>query len=389
MQFHYISPSVLPSRAANSVHVALQCEALSRAGAEVTLYAKRNDPEADRLPARLAESYGIDPSGIRLETYYSAGARGDTLRIAAMAAMRVPVGAQAVLSRNLYAAFHLAVLRRQPLLFETHQLETGFRKTLQRAVMTRPWVTTVAISERLVAFLRAHQGVAPHRALVLHDAAREGIEALPPAARRPTLASLGALDVSGGQDWRAVCGYFGHLYAGRGIEIIEAMARARPGCLFLVYGGNDAEVNARRAGNTLANLRYLGHVPHPVARRAMGAMDVLLMPYQASVSIGVAGHDTVGWMSPMKMFEYLATGVPVLSSDLPVLREVLRDGENALLAKPDAVDAWLAALDRLLDAPDLARALGDTAHADYRAHHTWRARAERLMAAAADLQGGV
>jgi hypothetical protein len=388
MRFHYISPSVLPSRAANSVHVTLQCEALARAGAEVTLYAKRGEPEADRLPARLAESYGIDPNGIRLETYFSAGARGDTLRIAAMAAARLPARPEAVLSRNLYAAFYLAVARRQPLLFETHQLETGFRKAMQRAIMTRPWVTTVAISERLVDFLRAHHGVAPYRALVLHDAAREGIELLPLDRRRPTLAALGALDMSGGQEWHAVCGYFGHLYTGRGIEIIEAMARARPESLFLVYGGNESDVNARRAGNALANLRYLGHVPHPVARRAMSAMDVLLMPYQASVSIGVAGHDTAGWMSPMKMFEYLASGVPVLSSDLPVLREVLREGENALLAKPDAVDAWLAAFDRLLAEPDLARALGETAHADYRAHHTWRARAERLMAAADALPGG-
>ena len=58
------------------------------------------------------------------------------------------------------------------------------------------------------------------------------------------------------------------------------------------------------------------------------------MPYQAKVSIGVKGHDTGRWMSPMKMFEYMAAGVPVISSDLAVLREILINEKNALLVSP-------------------------------------------------------
>lgn len=38
-------------------------------------------------------------------------------------------------------------------------------------------------------------------------------------------------------EWRGICGYFGHLYAGRGIEVIEAMAAACPNVLFLIFGG--------------------------------------------------------------------------------------------------------------------------------------------------------
>jgi glycosyltransferase involved in cell wall biosynthesis len=78
----------------------------------------------------------------------------------------------------------------------------------------------------------------------------------------------------------------------------------------------------------------------------------------------------------------MATGVPLVSSDLPVLREVLRNGHNSLLVPPDDVPAWIAALDRLLAQPALAQALGGQAHAEYRAHHTWTRRAEALLAAA-------
>jgi glycosyltransferase involved in cell wall biosynthesis len=172
------------------------------------------------------------------------------------------------------------------------------------------------------------------------------------------------------------------LYAGRGIEIVEALAAQRPRMLFLVYGGNDADVEARRASNGQSNLLFMGHVSHPIARQLMAAMDCLLMPYQQQVSIGVSGHDTANWMSPMKMFEYLASGVPIVASDLPSLREVLRDGANCLMVQPGSVAAWAAALDRIMAQPALARSIGRRAHDDYRDHYTWIRRAEALLNAA-------
>jgi glycosyltransferase involved in cell wall biosynthesis len=114
-------------------------------------------------------------------------------------------------------------------------------------------------------------------------------------------------------------------------------------------------------------------------------MDVLLMPYQENVSIGVAGHDTARWMSPMKMFEYLGAGVPIISSDLPVLREVLNDGYNSLLAPASDARAWISALARLEADPGLAAHIAATAHAQYEQQHTWTRRAEQIVAAAQQL----
>jgi glycosyltransferase involved in cell wall biosynthesis len=380
MRLAYISPSALPSRAANAVHVMFQCNGFVRAGAEVTLYAKRGVRDERQLPDLLRDAYGVDVASMRLVTFFSEQSRADTMRIASLALRDLRRHEpDVIISRNLYAAFVLAVLRRRPILFETHQLEIGIRNLLQRMIMTLPWVTTVAISQRLVECLEEHHGVRPSRPIVLHDAAPDGIESLPAASRRAVLRSLVRRASS---DWDAVCGYFGQLYQGRGVEIIEAMAGARPRCLFLVYGGNESDIAARRRGLRVANLEYMGHAPHPVASRVMAAVDVLLMPYQESVSIGVDGHDTARWMSPMKMFEYLATGVPMLSSDLPVLREVLCDRENCLLVPPAQPQEWVAALDLLIAEPALAQALGQRAHQDYLERHTWSRRAELLLAAA-------
>jgi glycosyltransferase involved in cell wall biosynthesis len=380
MQFHYISPSTLPSRSANSVHVAWQCDALCRLGIDVTLYAKRTVEEASDLPAALNEAYGIDTTGLRLQTVHNPSGRGDNLAIAykAIRHLRGIDRDAAILSRNLYAAFVLAVLYRRPILFETHQLETGLRKWLQKRVVLCPWVITIVISDHLARYLTEHLGFPPRRMLVLHDAAPDGIEPVPVDQRRAQLCRL-AEPANG--PWRQVCGYFGHLYPGRGIEIVEAMAAAVPDALFLVYGGTEQDLETRRRSNDLPNLVFMGHVSHPIARRLMTMMDVLLMPYQENVSIGVSGHDTARWMSPMKMFEYLGTGVPIISSDLPVLREVLREGENCLLAPASDSSAWISALHRLRADQRLAARLGINAHEEYKAAHTWTARARNILAA--------
>jgi glycosyltransferase involved in cell wall biosynthesis len=384
MYFHYIAPSMLPSRAANSVHVVWQCNGLAQLGAYVTLYAKRAMQDEQQLPKAVEITYGVCATAFRFETLYSISTLGDNLRIAlhAVRCIRRSERCDRILSRNLYASFALAILYRMPLLFETHQLESGLRKWMQRMIVRCPWVITVLISDHLKIHLERYLGVAPNRTLVLHDAAPEGITPVPMAERRQRLCALA--EIARGP-WKRVCGYFGHLYSGRGVEMIEAIAAARPDVLFLVYGGTEADLIRKSKSNHLTNLAFMGHVSHPIARQLMCLVDVLLMPYQQSVSIGVAGHDTARWMSPMKMFEYLGTGVPIISSDLPVLREVLRDGENCLLAYPSDVHSWLAALERLEGDTNLAEHLGKNAHNQYIRQHTWTRRAEQIIAAVRQL----
>ena len=384
MRFHYISPSILPSRAANSVHVVWQCEGLCRVGTDVTLYGKRAMPEAEQLGPALRNAYGVEHPALHLETIYSASDRGNNFRIAyhAVRLIRRSKDGGVILSRNLYASFALAVLFKMPLLFETHQLETGFRKWMQRVVMHCPWVITIVISNRLSEHLTQHHGISPRCSLVLPDAAPDDIHPVPVTERR---ARLRARVNQACGHWKQVCGYFGHLYPGRGIEIVVAMAAACPESLFLVYGGTEIDLAVRRNANRLTNLEFMGHVPHPTARELMCLMDVLLMPYQESVSIGVAKHDTARWMSPMKMFEYLGSGVPIISSDLPVLREVLSDGHNCLLATPGDAVEWVSTLAHLAANPDLAIRIGATAHAEYQRQHTWTRRAEQIVAAAGQL----
>lgn len=379
MRLAYISPSVLPSRSANSIHVVQQCDALASTGAQVTLFAKRQSAGAGRLRAEVQRAYGAGLEGVRLRTVFTPWSRANNITITLHAVFHALPGRRfdGILSRNLFASFLLAFLARTPLIIEVHQLEKGFRGWMQRLACRRAGVTVVTISEQLRLDLEDAVGPVESPIRVLHDAAPE-TPALPTDAQRRQWREELLADPADRD--RFVCGYVGHLYPGRGIEIIESLAGQCPEMIFLVIGGNDSDVDEKRRRNSLANLRFLGHVPHPVARRAMASVDLLLMPYQEKVSIGLHGHDTGRWMSPMKMFEYMSSGTPFVASDLPVLREVLRDGDNAALVPAQSVEAWKSRILALKDDPALRRALAGRAYDDYQSNYTWRRRAERIVA---------
>jgi glycosyltransferase involved in cell wall biosynthesis len=81
----------------------------------------------------------------------------------------------------------------------------------------------------------------------------------------------------------------------------------------------------------------------------------------------------------MKMFEYMASGVPIVASDLPVLQEVLRHGENALIARCDDPADWAEKLRGLLADPDLRVRLSRAAQEDLARSYTWDARARHVI----------
>ena len=101
------------------------------------------------------------------------------------------------------------------------------------------------------------------------------------------------------------------------------------------------------------------------------------MPYSSSIMGSSGTADSAGVASPMKMFEYMATGRAIASAYLPVIREVLNEN-NAVFCKPDDINSWKSALERLLKDENLRTQLGNQARLDVEGY-TWVARAQRIM----------
>jgi glycosyltransferase involved in cell wall biosynthesis len=182
------------------------------------------------------------------------------------------------------------------------------------------------------------------------------------------------------QEESFLAGYTGHLYTGRGVEMMLAMAQTTPEITYLLVGGEESASTRLKESvveRGLTNVVLSGFVPNSLIPICQAACDVLLMPYQQHVAAS-SGGDIGRYLSPMKLFEYLAVGRPVLSSDLPVLREVLTP-KNAVLLPPKDVEAWTGALDELRRDPSKRNSLGEQARADS-LNFSWEQRAERILA---------
>ncbi len=392
MRAFYISPSVIPSRAANSIHVVNMCEAFTQHDCDVTLFIRSMNKDKDECKHILTNFYGVDNNRINVNPYVSNVSKGAELIIAFKAFstfLKEKIKGDepdCIVSRNLYAAILIGLLFRKKLVYETHAPEKGLRKVFQKYVIQSNQIRTVVISQALKNIISEMYDLSDSNIEVLHDAARAGQVSIDENERKVLQENFLSEKVELSK-YEKVVGYFGHLYPGRGIDVIEGLAVINKNFAFIVYGGNDEEITHFKKNNSNSNLFFMGHISPERVRAAMSMMDVLLMPYQRSVSVGVKGVDTAQWMSPMKMFEYMSTGVPIISSDLPVLREVLIHGENALLAKADSVAEWSSALQQIYVSKDLEKKLGKNAFKDYQDEYTWKGRVEIMMNLLAGNQG--
>ena len=110
----------------------------------------------------------------------------------------------------------------------------------------------------------------------------------------------------------------------------------------------------------------------------LSSFDVALAPYGEAIEIASSSIDTARWMSPMKLVEYMSAGKAIIASRLPAVKELVRDGRQALLAPPGDMDAWLAAIDRLDDL-DTRGALSAAARQRYLASLSWDQRARSIF----------
>ena len=100
------------------------------------------------------------------------------------------------------------------------------------------------------------------------------------------------------------------------------------------------------------------------------ASDILLMPFPFT-------QHYAYYMSPLKMFEYMASKRPIIATDLPSIREVLNKN-NSVLIKPDNEAELIQAIKKLLDNSDLAYNLAQQAYRDVQ-QYTWNKRAKKIL----------
>ena len=379
-----------PLERANGIQVVKTAAALARAGARTTLLVRASDP---RPTEEVLALYGLRPHPClevrRLAVGHRTGAhalpRAVFLARAAAAALHGLRRGAAVFTRDLQLAemlVRLPVFARGAVVYEAHAVEAlmyGERGALYgTGEIPRPRkARRLARRERTV-WRGARGFVATTAGIRDAFAAAHGPR---PAATRVIPNGCDVPEDRGFPGLAATAGpprilYAGQLYPWKGVDVlVEAMAEV-PGARLVILGGLAGEPDLLRIRSLVRARGLEDRVEMPGTVAPARVADELKRAAAVAVPF-LETAMTAAHTSPLKAFEAMAAGRPIVASDLPSSREVLRHGENALLVPPGSASALAAALRTLLADPDLARRLAGQGWADAPAY-SWDARGRRI-----------
>jgi glycosyltransferase involved in cell wall biosynthesis len=371
---------------ANGIQTIETCHALARAGAEVVLFVRRSDERTDRA---CFEFYGLAPHprlALRRVASLPPGSATGRLLFALRCVLAVASGGfDVIYTRDLGLADLLLRLKgwtKAPVVYEAHtsaplvseetpQLysteKAPSRSKLERLRRRERRVCgnasrLVTITGELRQCLEKLYGrLAPGP--VIPDGARVA-DALPPFPQSGTRQGLHPY-------------YIGQLYPWKGVDTLLEAMQELPSHELVIVGGLPPEPDLARTQELARQLgvaervRFRGYLPPTRLAEERLRADVFLIPLRDSL---IARHFT----SPLKLFEAMAAGRPIVAADLPTVREVLVDGVNALLVPPDDAHSFAVAIRRLAEDRELRKRLARAAGERIR-DYSWDERGRKIL----------
>jgi len=370
MKLLYLADIRFPMERANGIQTVQTCHALARRGVDVELMVRRSDARSDE---ECLGFFGLPPHpNLTLRRVPGRGRLGFVTSSLKQLARKWDL----IFTRDLLLADLMMRITATPIVYEAHTVSAVFaeeraelygdgpspkRSKLRRldareARVFRGAGGVVAITEGLRRSLEERHGASAHT-VVVPDGCSVPEEMPAYAAGRKIY-------------------YVGQLYPWKGVDVlIDAMAELDDAELVIV-GGLPGErdldrLRARTVADGLdARVTFLGFVPPPALDAATNEAAAFVVPNLDSLTARL-------FTSPLKLFEAMARGRPIVASDLPSVREILTTEVNALLVPPGDAGALADALRRVLDDGVLAGELRAQAFADVHAY-SWDRRADAL-----------
>ena len=312
MKLAYLANVRFPSERAHAAQIAHMCQAFAEIGNEVTLY---TNARGEGTLHSVAETFSIKPK-FTLKMLPPGKLYGETklgflvreLLFGFSFWWRYRTAPQNIIySRDEWLLYLLSfLLPRESYVYESH--EAKYNRAVRRLV--RRGVPMVVISEGIRDYYLS-QGVPSEKLLVAHDAIDDSF-------LEPPISQTAARDTLGLPHDAYIAMYIGGFDAWKGVETFFKAAALLPEVLFVAIGGKPEEVE--KYAVQYPQVRFLGARPYRELRCHQQAANVLVIPNTAASKLSAK------YTSPLKLFAHMASGVPIVASDIPSVRNVVADG---------------------------------------------------------------
>ncbi|WP_144869277.1 glycosyltransferase, partial [Hyella patelloides] len=167
--------------------------------------------------------------------------------------------------------------------------------------------------------------------------------------------------------------YSGGLYGFKGVDLLLDVAQNLPQIQFAFAGGKPEQLKSYRqkvAAKQLDNVAFLGYIQHESLPSLLQSADILAHPHLS----GAASTFT----SPLKFFEYLASGVPIVATKISPLKEFQTQNIIAGWCKTDSVDAYVKCLEATLTKYP-RKENGYPEQLEFARQFSWESRLEKIL----------
>ena len=368
MKIIYIANLRLPTEKAHGIQVMKMCESFAQQGNELELIIPRrinpikDDPFDYYGVARVFKIRKIPCLDlITLDKYV--GHLGLWIESVSFNLFAVPYiflkKSDIIYTRDKF--FLSLSLLLKNIIFENH---TFPRKYFLYRLFFKKMMGVVVITQKLRDLL-IERGISPDKILVAPD----GVDLEEFNVKETKEECRRKLNLP--QDKKIIL-YTGHLYQWKGAQTLAEASSYLPEDAYVYFvGGTTKDIKEFEIQNSKLKIKVIGHRPHAEIPYWLKAADILVLPNSGKEDISKF------WTSPIKMFEYMASGRPIVSSDLPSIREILNE-RNAVLVEPDNSKALASAIERVLRSSDLSEKISMQALRDVQ-NYSWSNRAKNIL----------
>ena len=371
MQIYYIGSPEIFGEGASAIHVARMCEAFSEIGHDVTLRIPISSVDEDRFFSfyGVKKSFKIEPSiGFKqgpLRHFFHG--INSSIRTALLDKYDF------IVTRNITFAFAASFIKKN-IIVDIHHPPINYFSTLaiKRFLKSDSIFKIVCNSHGTKDILE--KGFSSSRKMqVLHNGVNlndfvpnQSINALKDRLAIPNESKI--------------ISYIGNTYKGRGIEKMIDLSKTHRNLYFLIVGGEkqDNEQYMKLIGKEQRNILFTNHIPHVDIPNYLLMSDILLIPYEKEFTIK-GDKIATDYSSPIKLFEYLSSGKPIIASSLPPFSTILRNGHDALLVDPDSYEDLNKSLITLLEDDQLRLRLSENS-LKLSKNFSWKKRASMMLA---------
>ena len=338
MKVVYLFNSSLPSYNANSLQVANMCYNIAKYIGQITLITPNTG-----LKKTIFSHYGLNKNFKILKIkYFNSFPTGLKYYLFSIISIfySLKLKPDLFITRNYFTLFLLILLQKK-VIFEVHSsLETEGR--LNNLIYdnlpifnSKNLVNLIFITNSVKNFFYKKYKIKDRKHCILPSSSN-----IVPVIPKPQ------------NNKKFKIGYFGLVHKSRGFNFICNLSKIDHQNEYHVIGGTESDVSNFKKKFSRKNLILKSYIQNKAIKDYIKKMDLLILPYEKKVLSSGNVNEISKFTSPMKLFDYLASSKPIISSSLPVLYEILKNKKNCIFVKELNIYKWKLEINRFLNLPN-------------------------------------